>query len=329
MTSRDIIYANLNHADPERPGLTFTGERSCDVVYGTLGASGNYRQRRWQDGRFEFYDDEWGNLWKRMVGGCAAGEVTEPALHDWSQLDSLHLPDYDEPRRYDDMQEQFAGAGHRFCMAFIPGWIFDTSRYLRKMEIYFCDLIEHRQEIDRLHRLVVDLYARVICRCHEAGADGIYFCEDLGTQDRLLIGPPMWRDIYRPHYEHLTAVAHACGMRVFQHSCGYNWELLDDLAAAGIDCFQFDQPAAYNMPALAEKLRQLRVALWSPIDIQRILPTGNRALIEAEAEKMVHLFKGFLILKNYNDLHGIGVEAEWDRWGYDAILRAIDKSKGY
>ena len=120
----------------------------------------------------------------------------------------------------------------------------------------------------------------------------------------------------------LTGAAHECGMKVFMHSCGYNWELLDDLIDAGIDCFQFDQPAVYDMPALAEKLRERKVALWSPVDIQKILPTGDRDFIEAEAEKMVRLFDGFLILKNYGDLHGIGVEPEWDMWAYDALLRA-------
>jgi len=34
-------------------------------------------------------------------------------------------------------------------------------------------------------------------------------------------------------------------MKVIQHSCGYNWELIDDLCEVGIDCLQFDQPAEF------------------------------------------------------------------------------------
>ena len=156
----------------------------------------------------------------------------------------------------------------------------------------------------------------------QAGADGITYCEDLGVQDRPLIGPAMWRDVFRPHYLRLTGAAREHGMRVLMHSCGYNWELIDDLVAAGVDCFQFDQPAAYDMPALAEKLRAHKVALWSPVDIQKVMPTGDRDYIEQEAQRLVDTFRGELIVKNYPDLHGIGVEPEWDMWAYNAVLRA-------
>lgn len=323
MTPREIIYANLGHTGAERPGLTFSGDaRINDICCSGLDASPSYTQRRWTEGNREYYDDEWGNIWVRMIDGCENGEIHQPRLVDWDGLDSLVLPDFDDLSRYAAMTAAFAQPSDLFKQVFIPGWVFSSSRYLRKMEIYFLDLVEYREEIDRLHAMITDLFVRVIHRCADAGAEGIFFCEDLGIQDRLLIGPAMWRDIFQPHYLRLTGAAHERGMKVFMHSCGYNWELIDDLIDSGIDCFQFDQPAAYDLPALAAKLKKRKVGLWAPIDIQQVLPTGNRELIEAEAEKMVRLFDGGLIMKNYPDLHGIGVDPAWDEWGYQAILRA-------
>lgn len=322
MTPREVILANLEHGQPVRPGMNFSGERMNDFLGGGLGPSPVFQQKRWMEGEFEYYDDEWGNIWFRIIGRSQGGEIFTPAITDWRQLDALQLPDFDNPRRFDDLRAHFARPTEKFKMAFIPGWVFATSRYLRKMEIYFEDLIEYREEIDRLHDMVTGLFERMIRLIGDCGAEAIFFCEDLGIQDRTLISPAMWRDIFKPHYQRLTTAAHECGMKVLMHSCGYNWALIDDLVAAGIDCFQFDQPAAYDMPALAAKLKQHRVALWSPVDIQQVMPTGNRELIEAEAEKMVRTFNGFLIMKNYGDLHGIGVEEEWDMWAYNAILRA-------
>lgn len=321
MTPREIILANLEHAGPPRPGLTFTGNRLNDFLGSGLGPSRTFQEQKWTEGQFEYSTDEWGSIWHRIMGMSQGGEIYQPALTDWSQLETLRLPDYDDPARYEGMREAFSQPTDKFKSAFIPGWIFASSRYLRKMEVYFADLVEYREEIDRLHDMVGDLFVRVIQRCADAGAEAIFFCEDLGTQDRLLIGPAMWRDIFKPHYLKLTKAAHERDMKVLMHSCGYNMELIDDLVEAGIDCFQFDQPAAYDMPALAEKLRRHKVALWSPVDIQQVLPTGDRNYIEAEAEKMVRLFNGFLILKDYPDLHGIGVQPEWDMWAYNAILR--------
>jgi len=152
--------------------------------------------------------------------------------------------------------------------------------------------------------------------------DGVMFCEDLGVQDRALIGPRMWNDIFRPLYERLTHRAHVHGMKVIQHSCGFNWELVDPLCEAGIDCLQFDQPAVYDQPALAAKLRRHGVGLFSSCDIQKVLPTGNRAFIEAETRRLVETFRGGFIAKNYGDLHGIGVLPEWDQWAYEAFVEA-------
>lgn len=322
MTPRDIIIANLEHRAPTRPGMNFSGNRLNDFLGGGLGPSFTFTERRWTEGEFEYHDDEWGNIWFRLIGKSQGGEIFQPAITDWRQLDSLQLPDYDDPRRFAELRARFAQPTDKFKSVFLPGWIFATSRYLRKMEVYFVDLVEYREEIDRLHDMVTGLFERMIRLIGACGAEAIFFCEDLGTQDRLLIGPAMWRDVFKPHYLRLTAAAHEYGMKVLMHSCGYNWELIDDLVDAGIDCFQFDQPAAYDMPALAAKLRQRKVALWAPVDIQRVLPTGDRALIEMEAEKMVRTFDGFLIMKDYTDLHGIGVQPEWDRWAYEAILRA-------
>jgi uroporphyrinogen-III decarboxylase len=106
------------------------------------------------------------------------------------------------------------------------------------------------------------------------------------------------------------------------HSCGYNWALIDDLVEAGVDCFQFDQPSAYDMPALAKKLREKKVGLWAPVDIQKVLPTGDRTFIEAESRRLVETFRGGLMLKNYGDLNGIGVQPEWDQWAYEALVKA-------
>ncbi len=323
MTAKEVVLANVMQAHPDRPGFDFDNNRRRDLCWSGISDSQTWKSRAWKEKEFEYYTDAWGNTWYRIEGKSQGGEIFEPALKDWKALDTLKAPDLDDPARYEGMATQFREqAGDRFKMVFMPIWVFATSRYMRKMEIYFTDLIEYREEIDRLHEVVTGLAERMIQRMADAGADGFMYCEDLGVQDRTLISPAMWREIFRPHYKRLTAAAHARGMKVFMHSCGYNWALIDDLVEAGVDCFQFDQPYAYDMPALAAKLRAHKVGLWSPVDIQKVMPTGDKAFIEAEARRMVETFRGGLIVKNYGDLKGIGVKPEWDQWAYEALLES-------
>ncbi|OPZ26228.1 MAG: methylcobalamin:coenzyme M methyltransferase [Lentisphaerae bacterium ADurb.BinA184] len=320
-TPRDIIRQNIEFAGTGRIGFNFTGEgRLNDFAF--CGIEHGFHEDVCVEGDVEYRTDLWGNVWHRLVHMSAGGEVFRPVLEDWDALDSLRLPDLDNPAYYAGARALAASDTDRFRVCFLPGWPFAICRYMRKMDVYFVDLIAERGRINVLHDRVTALLERVIDRCGEAGLDGIMFCEDLGIQDRTLMSPAMWRDIFRPLYERLTARAHRHGLKVIQHSCGFNWALVDDLCEAGIDCLQFDQPAIYDLDGLAAKLRRHRVGLFSPCDIQKILPTGDRALIERETRRLVETFRGGFIAKNYPDLHGIGVAPEWDGWAYEAFLAA-------
>jgi len=321
-TPREIVVANIECRCDDRIGFCFGGGRRND--FASAGCRHNIQTRRWIDGDTEYYDDIWGNTWFRFAAMSQGGEIWKAVLEDWDDLDSLELPDLGNPDFYRSARELGASDTDKFRVGGMPGWTFNTCRYMRKMEVYFVDLIAERERIDILHDRVTSILESVIQRYGEAGLDGVFFCEDLGLQDRVLIGPKMWDDVFRPHYERLTGKAHEYGMKVIQHSCGYNWDLVDNLCGAGIDCLQFDQPAVYDMPALADKLRKLGVGLYSPCDIQQVLPTGDRHLIETETRRLVETFRGGLIAKNYGDLHGIGVQPEWDQWAYEAFCREGD-----
>ena len=329
MTPREIIKRNLTLGGPERIGMNFDGDRMNDFCGAGIGPSETWKQRRWVEGNAEYYDDEWGNVWFRIQGMSQVGEIHDAAIKDWADLKEYQLPDMANPKRFEEARKIFSEETQRYRFGGLPGFTFAVCRYLRKMEIYFQDLLLERDHIDELHDRVASLLEAIIRQLADAGADGIFFCEDWGTQQRLLVSPAMWRDIFKPLFKRLCGTAHQCGLDVIMHSCGYIWEIIDDLAEVGVNALQFDQPGLYGLARLADKLQTLNVCLYSPVDIQRIMPTGDRQRIEAEAEKMLTLFagdRGGLIAKNYPDLHGIGVKPEWDQWAYDVFKASCLKS---
>ena len=322
MTQREILISNIEYRGDPEIGMVFrNGDGRINDIVGSS-CQHNIETKEWEEDRFVFSTDIWGNVWYRVKGMSKSGEVYKPVLEEWSDLESLELPDLDNPDYFSDARMLGNSNRDEFKSGFMPGWPFATCRYMRKMDVYFVDLLAERESIDVLHDRMTTLLEGVIDRFGEAGMDGVFFCEDLGVQDRLLMSPAMWRDIFRPLYERLTSRAHAHGMKVIQHSCGYNWDLIDDLCEAGIDCLQFDQPAIYDAEAMARKLKAHGVGLYSPCDIQKVLPTGDRQLIERASKRLVEAFRGGYIAKDYGDLHGIGVDLEWDEWAYQTFAEA-------
>ena len=329
MTPREVIRKNAEFKAPDRIGLSFGRkiEQRSDLVWGGGIKPKGFTQKRWIEGNFEYYDDAWGNLWYRVKDMGAGGEIFKPALESWDALKDLKIPDFEGSDDYERMSKVFGEDKlSRYRVAPLPGFPFAICRYLRKMEIFLQDLVLERENVDRLHDIVAGVLEKIILRVGDTGADAVMFAEDWGIQDRLLIHPDMWREIYKPLYIRLCKAAHSKGMNVIMHSCGYNRLILEDLAEAGINVLQFDQPAVYGLEFLSDKLQELKVALYSPVDIQRVYPTGDKKKIQDEAVKMARLFfrgKGGFLAGTYGDLKGIGVKEEWEQWAYEAFLSCI------
>lgn len=322
MNSKEIVLANIELNNPPRPGLNFDRGRLSDLVYADLSPYG-FNQKRWVEGEREYYDDEWGNLWHRMINGSKKGEIIKPFLKNWDDLNRIQPPDYSHSKCKENAESVFSQSSDKFKIVVMGGWVFDNARYLRDMAVYLYDMAANPDQLQDLHAIIAEVYEQKICLAGEAGADAIFLAEDLGTETGLLFSPKMFRKFFKEMYTKLFQLAHDYGMKVIMHSCGQNRKILPDLLEAGVNVFQFDQPLLYDMEELASLLRKHRAALFSPVDIQKALPTGNKEVILNSARKMLELFWGGLICKNYLDLSGIGVEEQWDDWAYVAILEYI------
>ncbi len=109
----------------------------------------------------------------------------------------------------------------------------------------------------------------------------------------------------------------------FMHSCGYIYEILEDLIECGVDVFQFDQPTLMDINRIS-KFFNGRVSLFSSVDIQKHLPTGNKELIEKSARELVEKFfvnGGGFIARDYRDYPTIQVKTEWAQWMRDEFFK--------
>ncbi|MFP4106391.1 MAG: uroporphyrinogen decarboxylase family protein [Phycisphaerae bacterium] len=310
MTPREIFAANLTFDDPPRIGMALPEPFPNDTVHG--GRASNVPEELEPKGNeLHRWRDEWGVTWATLTE-FDKGEVVAGAIEDWDDLEAYRPPDCGN---YDDyvpqIREHFEQNPEQFRIGHLPGFTFNIARKLRRLDNYLCDLVLEREKVDRLHAIVRSELLKMIEGMARAGADAIMFPEDWGTQDRLMISPDMWRDIFRPEFEALAGRARELGMLVIMHSCGKMTAVLDDMIACGVNCFQFDQPTLHGIDLLAERFHG-RAAFWCPVDIQRTLQTRNRDKIRREAREMVEKLGrgGGFIAGAYPSPRAIGITPE-------------------
>jgi len=268
--------------------------------------------------------DEFGNLWGKMIQDPSpAGEVLEGALEDWSQFKDYKLPDLTNFSRYQVALETFKQNKDKFKLPGIPGFPFSIMRKIRKMDHFLMDLILEKENVTILNDMVVDMLMKIIDNYAAVGAEGLFFNEDWGTQDRLLINPTLWREFFKPSFIKLVDHAHNKGMKVFMHSCGYIYEIMDDLIEVGIDVFQFDQPNLMGLDKIAKKLNKHKRVLFSSCDIQEVLTTENKQLIQQNAIDLIDKFGsngGGFIARDYGDYPTIQVSQKSVDWMHEIFI---------
>jgi hypothetical protein len=329
MNSYEVIKNTINFQKPDRLGVDyFLGDRwLSDICLQTVEYPDTIRNRRIAD-NLELWEDEWNNTWARIATDkTTKGEVYKGALESWSQLESYILPDLANTKFYDNVKKCFSDAAGKYKLGGLPGFNFSIARKLRRLDNFLMDIkLEIENVIELMHR-IESLLFKMMVQYAQAGADGVFFCEDWGTQERLLISPADWQELFKPSFERLCEVARRNKLTVWMHSCGYIYETIPHLIDVGIKVLQLDQPELMGIERLGEEFGG-KVTFWSPCDIQKILPTGDKILIENSVRRMVqHLAVkgGGLIAKSYgnslNDLQSIGVKPEWSQFAHKCFMK--------
>jgi hypothetical protein len=331
MEAREIVIRSLSFAGAPRIPMTLPGPYPHDVLSADIDRDPEWKPKRtWQPERGARWEDEWGNVWARL-NNAHNGEVAEGALRDWADADSYVMPALCKPSRYESARKRFADDPHRYRIGGLNGFPFAIMRYLRRMDIFLADLLLHPKQVRRLADRVVDLLVACMDNWARIGADGVFFCEDWGTQERLLVSPTMWRELFKPDFVRLCGAARQRGLAVWMHSCGYVWDIIPDLIECGIAVLQLDQPGLFGVERLAQHFGG-RVHFWCPVDIQKVLPTGDPDAIDAFARALVERLGRFgrdsgragFIAGYYGANDAIGVRPEWQ----DHACRAFVKYGG-
>jgi hypothetical protein len=298
MSGREIVRRTIQFANPARLALDLPDEYGSDIAWVDMCPSPDARPR---SGR-----DEWGALWAN-IGVSNLGEVQEFPLKRWSDLRNLAIPEVNDPGRWEHLE----GVRREFAEKFIVGRgisIYERVHFLRGLANTWMDIYDSPEELRQLLDILVKMNLQAITRYASLGIDGYFFTDDWGLQDRLMISPEKWRQLWKPCYQRIYAAAHDAGMFTFLHSCGYIVDILDDLIEAGLDVIQMDQQENMGLELLGQRFAGM-ITFYSPVDIQNTMVSGTPEDVRAYCRKMVALLgrpRGGFIAMWYSDPAGAG-----------------------
>lgn len=137
-----------------------------------------------------------------------------------------------------------------------------------------------------------------LCEClfenflRDAGQyfDLIKIGDDLGTQTSLLMSPRMYRSMLKPlHAELIKFIKARTSAKIFFHTDGDIFPLLEDLIEIGVDVLNPIQTSAGKMSDLVELKRRCnkRIVLCGAIDTQHVLPHGTPEEVRSEVQRVI------------------------------------------
>lgn len=277
-----------------------------------IGPDGNYHK---------IEKDDWGVEWEYAQFGIHGHPCQRP-LDDWKYLDSFKAPQVPSVCGPGFEQTARQTSEHKKRWYCLMGWIniFEILIAVRKFDDVLVDLMDDSPEINKVINIIAQHQLEMVNYYIAAGADGIMFADDWGTQNSLIIDPATWRKFFQPQYLRIMEPVKKAGRDIFFHSCGHILPLFDDLAELGINVI-WPQLGTNDNKMLAEKCRQKKICVELHMDRQRLMSFARPEEIEQAVAEAKITFG--------NDNGGIIFHAEIDN-GFTfervaALLRSFQK----
>lgn len=308
-TSRELVWSTLRFQSPSRLPrqvwtLPWATERYPEVM--------RLLAERWPDDfaypvdislpsrkrKGHFYDagpyvDEWGCMFTNIERGVI-GEAKVPLVPDLSDWRRVEPPEETLPiglaaAEARDRVNRSCAESDLFllCHALPRPW--ERYQWIRTTEEAMMDVMDPGPEVRGLLRKIHEFYLREFEFWASTDVDGMFFMDDWGTQNQLLVPPVVWRDLFKPMYKDYCDIAKAHGKTALMHSDGYTLEIYPDIVEIGVDAFnsQVFCMGLENVAAIAKG----KITFWGEIDRQWIMSSPDpEAGRKAVREYARHLY---------------------------------------
>lgn len=242
----------------------------------------------WGTGQVEIAPDEW-----------------FPGIHPLREADTIEAidrypwPDPDDPTRFAHVRAEAARlrAENRYAVIGAPWLLFPLERAfaLQGMDTFLVNMALApgfaRALLERIADICKRLMGNFLRECGDL-LDIVKIGDDLGTQDRLLMSPGMYRSVLKPiHADYIRFIKERTAAKVFFHTDGDVFDVLEDFIEIGVDILNPVQTSAGRMANLRELKRRVegRLVLCGAVDTHHILPRGTPDDVRREVRRVIDI----------------------------------------
>jgi uroporphyrinogen decarboxylase len=159
----------------------------------------------------------------------------------------------------------------------------------------------------------------------DAGAEIIALEGDLAFNTNTLMSPAQYAEFLAPYHKEIVDNVHRKGAKIFKHSDGNLWPILEMLLGCGFDGIHPIQPQCMDIGEVKKRLRG-RACVMGNIDCMFLLPDGTIEQVEQTVRDTIKAAApgGGYIMSSSNSVHP-GCKAE----NYIAMVHAAHKYGNY
>jgi uroporphyrinogen decarboxylase len=158
--------------------------------------------------------------------------------------------------------------------------------------------------VHRIARIVTDYTLDAIALGAELGADLISMDGDLAHETGMIMSPRHFREFIKPYYAELVDFIHGKGLKVFKHTDGNHWKIMEDLIEVGFDGIHPIQPQSLDLAEVKKEIGD-RICLLGHIDCRETLVSKSIGDVDEEVRQAIRAAGsgGGYILSSSNTIH--------------------------
>ena len=244
--------------------------------------------------------DDWGSGQSEIEEG-----VWYPGVHPLAEATTIeeveaytNWPDMDDPFRVAHVKAQARqlAADNQYAIMATP-WLlfpFERAHAMQGLDKFLYNMAVEKDFskylLEKIYGYCKTLMGHFLDELGE-NVDIIKIGDDLGTQESLLISPKMYREFLKPiHADFISFIKSRTKAKVFFHTDGDVFNLIDDFIEIGVDILNPIQTSAGRMSNLAELKSRFggRIVFCGAVDTQKVLPYGSPAEVRDEVKRVIH-----------------------------------------